>query len=218
MYARSKRDGSITMQKNEITVKLHYSRQDGNYADWNAWMWTLTKGGRDYAFSKAEEDQVATMVVDGHTTTVINFIVRKGQWETQEFAERQIDVSTVLRGTVHCYVTSGVKEVKILLGDDIVLSNKLLSCELDYDRGVIDVKTSMAVSDLEAFQITDLSGKDREIAISAIRGEAGSYELSVNKSFDLVYLYRYRVRFAGYDYAIQTNTVYASTDFSKQFT
>ena len=218
MYARSKRDGSITMQKNEITVKLHYSRQDGNYADWNAWMWTLTKGGRDYAFSKAEKDQVATMVVDGHTTTVINFIVRKGQWETQEFAERQIDVTTVLRGTVHCYVTSGVKEVKILLGDDVVLSNKLLSCELDYDRGVIDVKTSMAVSDLEAFQITDLSGKDCEIAISAIRGEAGCYELSVNKSFDLVYLYRYRVRFAGYDYAIQTNTVYASTDFSKQFT
>ena len=110
------------MQKNEITVKLHYSRSDGSYTGWNAWMWTLTKGGRDYAFSQTEGDQIATMAVDGYTTTVINFIVRKGLWETQEFAERQIDVSTVLRGTVHCYVTSGVNDVKILLGDYVVLA------------------------------------------------------------------------------------------------
>ena len=58
------------MQKNEIVVKLHYSRPDGNYTGWNAWMWTLTKGGRDYAFSQVEKDRVATMVVDGYTTTV----------------------------------------------------------------------------------------------------------------------------------------------------
>ena len=140
------------MQKNQITVKLHYSRPDGEFSGWNAWMWTLTKGGQDYAFSQAEGDRTATMVVDGYTTTVVNFIVRKGQWEAQEFAERQIDVSTVLSGTVHCYVTSGVESVKVLLGDDVVLANKLLSCELDYDRNVIHVKTSMAVSAPDAFR------------------------------------------------------------------
>ena len=213
-----KRDGLFTMQKNEITVKLHYSRSDDRYAGWNAWMWTLTKGGCDYAFSETDGDQVATMVVDGYTTTVVNYIVRKGQWETQEFAERQIDVSTILRGTIHCYVTSGVKEVKLLLGDDVVLANKLLSCELDYDRGVIGVKTSMAVSDLDAFRLVDLSGKDAEIAISGIQGEAGEYELSLNKSLDLVYLYQYRISFGGYDYTIQTNSIYASKHFSKEFT
>jgi pullulanase len=205
------------MSKN-ITVKLHYNRQDGNYTGWNAWMWTLTKGGQDYSFSQTQDDKTATMVVDGYTTTVINFIVRKGQWETQEFAERQIDVSAVLSGTVHCYVTSGVEAVKVLLGDDVVLANKLLSCELDYDQGSIAVKTSMEVSDLKAFQICDISGEDVQIAITGIRGEAGEYVLSLNKSLDLVYLYRYRIAFGGHDYTIQTNTVYASKCFSQKFT
>lgn len=206
------------MQNNKITVKLHYSRSDGNYAGWNAWMWTLSMGGCDYPFSQTDGDRAATMVVDGYTTTVINFIVRKGQWVEQEFAERQIDVSTVLSGTVHCYVTSGAKEVKVLLGDDVVLANKLISCELDYDRNVIKVKTSLAVSDLKAFRICDVTGVDSEIIISEVEGEAGEYELALNQSMDLVYLYRYRIAFAGHEYNIQTNTVYASKRFSEEFT
>lgn len=206
------------MKKNEITIKLHYSRTDGDYAGWNAWMWTLLQGGRDYPFTDAEGDQVATMVVDGYTTTVINYIVRKGQWENQEFSERQIDVSTVLSGTVHCYVTSAVETVKVLFGDDVVFANKILSCELDYDRNVITVKTSMESSDLNAFSIIDVSAEDADVGISTITGAAGEYELALNKSLNLVYLYRYRVSFGGYSYCIQTNTVYASQRFSGEFT
>lgn len=206
------------MQNNEITVKLHYSRPDGDYAGWNAWMWTLTKAGRDYSFDRVDGVGVASMVVDGYTTTTINFIVRKGQWENQEFAERQIDVSTVLKGTVHCYVTSGEASVKVLLGDDVVLANKLLSCELDYDRSVINVKTSMSVSNLASFRIYDISNENAEIAIEDIRGNAGEYELVLNKPLDLVYLYRYRIEFVGYDYTIHSTTVYASKRFSQEFT
>ena len=206
------------MGKNEIVIKLHYNRPDGDYNNWNAWMWTLTKGGRDYPFTQIEQDRVAAMVVDGYTTTLINFIVRKGQWEAQEFAERQIDVSTVLSGTVHCYVTAGVAEVKVLMGDDVVLANKLLSCELDYDCSVIRVKTSMDVTDLASFKIFDDLGEDSQIEIVGISGQAGEYVLSLNKALDLVYLYRYRVTFGGYDYNIQTTTIYASKSFSEEFT
>ena len=212
------RDGSFKMQKNEITVKLHYNRPDDNYSGWNAWMWTLTKGGRDYAFDQTEADRTATMVVDGYTTTSINFIVRKGQWEAQEFAERQIDVSNVLSGTVHCYVTSGTEAVKVLLGDDVVIANKLLSCELNYDCGTIAIKTSMEVSKPAAISILDETGEDSEIAICGIRGEAGEYELTLNKPLDLVYLYRYKLAFGNHNYAIHTNTVYASKRFSQEFT
>ena len=206
------------MKKNEITVKLYYNRPDGNYTGWNAWMWTLTKGGRDYPFVQSEDNRTATMVVDGYTTTVINFIVRKGQWESQEFAERQIDISTVLSGTVHCYVTSGTEAVKVMMGDDVVIANKLLSCELDYDGNTIGIKTSMAVSDLKALRILDISGEDRQIAITSVCGEAGEYRLSLRKPLDLVYLYRYRLAFGNYEYTIQANTVYASKRFSQLFT
>ena len=208
----------IYMQKSEITVKLHYSRPDGDFSGWNAWMWTLTKGGRDYAFEQTETDRTATMVVDGYTTTCINFIVRKGMWEAQEFAERQIDVSTVLGGTVHCFITSGVEAVKVILGDDVVIANKLLASELNYDQNTIAVKTSMEVSNPEAFRILDISGEDVQIAITGIQGGAGEYQLALNKPLDLVYLYRYQIAFGNHNYSIQSNTVYASKRFSQEFT
>lgn len=206
------------MQQHEITVKLHYSRPDQAYNGWNAWMWTLVRGGCDYPFSSTQGEQVATMVVDGYTTTVINFIVRKGQWEEQEFAERQIDVSTILSGTVHCFVNAGEKEIKVIMSDDVVLANKILSCELDYDRGIIAVSTSMAVSDAASFRILDVTGKDNDVTVCAVRGEAGKYELDLNKPLDLVLLYRYCIDFNGHHYAIHGNTVYASKRFSQEFT
>ena len=104
------------MAKNQITIKLHYTRADNDYARWNAWMWTLTNGGKDYAFVEDGDQRTATMVVDGYTTTSVSFIVRKGQWEAQEFAERKIDVSTVISGTVHCYVCSGNEQFKVVEG------------------------------------------------------------------------------------------------------
>ena len=90
-----------SVSNNQITVKLDYSRPEGDYAGWNAWMWTLKQGGRQYELVQEGEDRVATIVVDGYTTACVSFIVRKGAWEEQEFNERRIDVSTVSAGTVH---------------------------------------------------------------------------------------------------------------------
>ena len=206
------------MQAKNIIIKLHYIRMDQQYADWNAWMWTLTSGGRDYQFRKADADMVATMTVDGYTTTTVSFIVRKGQWETQEFGERKIDVSTILSGTVHCFVTSGKEECDIILGDDVVMGNKLLSAELDYDHDLICVRTSTVVESADAFCIHDHSGKKCDIAIASMAGEDGAYALTLTKPLELISLYRYCLCFGGFDYPIHTTSVYASKRFSKEFT
>ena len=93
----------------DITVKLHYHRPDGNYEGWNAWMWTLDVGGKGYELKDEDGSMTATMVVDGRYTTCVNYIVRKGNWDGQEFGERKIDVSTLASGTVHFFVDSGVE-------------------------------------------------------------------------------------------------------------
>ena len=85
----------------QITVKLHYLRPDGDYTGWNAWMWTLKQGGKQYELVKEGSELVATVKVDSYTTGSVSFILRKGNWEEQEFNERRIDVSTVAAGTVH---------------------------------------------------------------------------------------------------------------------
>ena len=206
------------MQHKQITVKLHYTRPDGDYTEWNAWMWTLNNGGAACEFTDCGNDRIATLMVDGYTTTSISFIIRKGQWQEQELGERKIDVSTVLCGTVHCYVNSGEEEFRVQLDEDVVMSNKLLSAELDYDSNRIYVKTSAPVTQLEDFQIYDVSGQDQKVKICDMTGEAGEYQLGLSVSLDLVRLYQYRITFAGYDYSISTTTVYASKRFAQEFT
>ena len=206
------------MNNNQITVKLHYLRPEGDYAGWNAWMWTLTMGGKQYDFVKEGSEWVATMVVDGYTTSSISFIVRKGNWEEQEFHERRIDVSTVAAGTVHYYVTSGEFEGKQEMEADAVMTNKLLAAELDYDSGKIRVQTSMPVTDPEADGFQLICSDGAVVSVSEVTGEAGQYALTPDRVPALTHIYQYRLRFRGYDYTIQTNTVYASQRFSKEFT
>lgn len=200
-----------------ITIKLHYSRKDQQYDGWNAWMWTLICGGKSYDFTTDEQDMVATMHVNGYETSSVSFIVRKGQWETQEYAERKIDVSTILCGTVHCYVESGVEECEIKLDDDVQKGNKLISVELDYDKGVILVRSSLPVDQASDFQLSDVTGIDRLIDIVSMTGEDGAYELVPNQELNLATLYRYALRFENVSYPIHTTTVYASQRFASEY-
>jgi pullulanase len=115
-------------------------------------------------------------------------------------------------------VTSGEYEGKLVLAEDAVLTNKLLAAELDYDSGKLLVSTSMTnvVAQAEDFALVCPDGTVATPA--AITGEAGSYALTPDRELKLQELYRYRLRFHGYDYTIQTNTVYASKRFGKEFT
>ena len=209
---------TVNSKNNTITVKLHYARPDGVYTGWNAWAWTLAMGGKQYEFAKEKGEMVAAIKVDGYTTTSISFIVRKGAWEDQEFGERRIDVSTVASGTVHYYVTSGVEGCKLVLDDDAVLTNKLLAAELDYDSGKIRVQTSMPAidPDADAFLLSHCDGT--VVPVSNVSGDAGHYELTLDRELGLINLYKYKLRFRGYDYGIKTNTVYASKRFAAEFT
>ena len=202
----------------QITVKLHYLRPDGNYAGWNAWMWTLKQGGKQCELVKEGSELVATVQVDGYTTGSVSFILRKGNWEEQEFSERRIDVSTVAEGTVHYYVKSGEYEGKLALDDDAVLTNKLLAAEFDYDSGKIRVQTSMAAYDPKADAFTLVHADGSAVPVSEVCGDNGHYELTLDRQPSLTNLYQYRLRFHGYDYTIQANTVYASKRFAKEFT
>ena len=202
----------------QITVKLHYLRPDGDYAGWNAWMWTLKKGGKQYELVKEGTEQVASITVDGYTTSSVSFILRKGSWEEQEFNERRIDVSTVAAGTVHYYIKSGEYEGKLALDDDAVLTNKVLAAEFDYDSGKIRVQTSMKAIDPEADAFTLIHNDGTAVPVSEITGDDGHYELTLDRQPSLTNLYQYRLRFRGYDYTIQAGTVYASKRFAAEFT
>ena len=53
-----------------VTIKLHYHRPDGNYADWSVWFWNFGQEGVDVPFSEENGDMVATFQVDPAATKV----------------------------------------------------------------------------------------------------------------------------------------------------
>ena len=66
----TEKDGTATVtfeikvveDKNEITIKLHYSRPNGDYENWNVWAWTEGTEGQDgarYDFKEESSEMVA---------------------------------------------------------------------------------------------------------------------------------------------------------------
>ena len=210
----------VSAVDHNVTIKLHYQRPDGAYTDWNAWMWTLAIGGKGYPLTEEDGQMVATLTVDGRYTTSVSFILRKGQWQEQEFGERKIDISTITAGTVHYYAVSGKEEGRVELGPDVIRGNKLTCAELDYDTGFIHIRTAAPVTgDLKkAIRLLDATGRDGAITAASITAGGEGYAIRPNKPLELTTLHRYQIRFEGVDHPIKTTTVYASKRFNKEFT
>ena len=208
------------VDNNEITVKLHYYRPDGKYTGWNVWMWTLDQEAEQYDFAVENGEMVATMTVDGRATNFVCFIPRLNKWENQEYGERRIDLTKVVSGTVHCYVNSGEFATTKLLGADAVIDNKVNTATLDYDTGKIVVNTGLPVSGdaKSAFKIVNTADSSESVAITNIVSNGCQYTLTLDKTLDLVNLYKYKISFNGYTYDIGILGVYASAKFDKEFT
>ncbi len=208
------------VNRNDITIKLHYHRPDGNYAGWDAWIWTLGMGGKGYELALEDDQMVATLTVDGRFTHTVCFIIRKGNWECQEFGERRIDVSTIACGTVHYYVESGVEAGRLAMGQDTVITNKIMNAELNYDTGFIHITTAAPIQgDLKtALELVDTTGADGAVAIGAVTSGERGYAIMPTKPLSLTGLYRYVLRFQDVDYPIKTSSVYACRKFREQFT
>ena len=217
---KNKRFGRIRQPDGQkIVLKLHYHRSDGNYQDWNAWIWTTAVAGKSYPLREEDGVMTATFTVDSRYTTAIRFILRKGEWAAQEFGQRQIDVSTLASGTVHYYVESGVEAGRMALSQDSVITNKILYAELDYDTGFIHIRTAAPIvgDPREAVRLVDVTGSDGSVAITSISAGERGYALRPNKPLELTALYRYKLRFQGVDFKIGTTLVYGSKRFDREF-
>ena len=57
----------VVEDKNEITLRLHYTRPDGKYDGWNVWAWTESMGGAGYEFHETGEngEKIVTFNLEG---------------------------------------------------------------------------------------------------------------------------------------------------------
>ena len=197
-----------------VTVKLHYNRPDGNYADWSVWFWVEGLESVDAPFLEENGQMVATYNVPSGASDV-GFIVKLPNWAAKDVDKDQfIDVAAYLSGTVHVYVESGVEGYTLELGDDVVKGVKVKEVAYQDGKGIRVVMTE-ALEDAEA--AFAVMGPQGEMTLSSVTDNGdNSYTLVPEESVDLFASYTLLYREA--EYAVRMPVVYSTEAFEEKFT
>lgn len=204
----------VTQAAEELTLKLHYHRADGNYDGWDAWLWEEGGDGSAFAFSEEDGDMVATKTITPGTTSV-GFIVRTADWTKDIDADQFIDISEMVSGTVHIYVESGVEGYTKEYGSDAVTGTKLTKARYDGET-TIQVQMTGAIdgSLTNAFTVR---GTEGTIPVKDIVNDE-SFLYNVILSEPLSETKSYTILFKGNEYPIIMPNIYSTEKFEKEFT
>ena len=199
---------------NQVVIKLHYNRPDGNYADWSVWFWNFGQEGVDVPFAEENGEMVATFEVAPGASKV-GFIVKLPNWAQKDVNEDQfIDVIAYTSGTVHVYVESGVKGFDLVLGDDVVSGIK--PTEVTYKEGQLYVNVQMTAALDSTEGAFTINGPDGEIPILGINAMGSYYSLKIEEPLDL--FKSYTLTYDGNTYKISTPNPYSTEGFESNFT
>ncbi|MBD5477606.1 MAG: type I pullulanase [Lachnospiraceae bacterium] len=219
----------VVEDKNEITLRLHYTRKNSDYTGWNVWAWADGMEGKGYEFDATGEngEKVVTFTLKGREITYFNYIIRKSvegkDWAEKDLEDDQkIDLTDVLSGTVDYYVESGVSGGKRVLGDDVLLGAKILSVTYNRTNNTIKVVTGMSVIGKpdEVFTLKGANGKAIPVSKVSVSGNKKEYTLTLGEDLSSMEAMakKYILAFDGYDYPVAMPSVYSSDEFEGQFT
>ena len=210
----------------DITLRLHYAREDGNYEGWEMWFWDnaavpSTPLDPPYQFEEVDGEMICTVPLNPGTME-IGYIVRLGDWEAKDIDEDQfIDITGVLGGTVDVYVKSGVKGHEIVLGNDVVTGVVVTSAQYkeknsDGNPQVI-VKMSSKIEDYEVTNDTfTVANADGAVAVTAVKNVNSYYYLTLGEALDLSR--GYNVTFEENEYTVTMPDFYSSPEFEAENT
>ncbi len=204
----------------DITVNLHYLRDDADYEGWNVWFWT-TGDGAAYEFgSEEDENGVVCTAVFPAATESIGFIVRLNEWEAKDCeTDRFIDTSSILAGTVDVYVISGQDEIEdIVFSDDCVRGTGVSSAVMSDDYRSVTVFLSDDWTDEMTLEVVD----EDEKAVETESVETDSRDpkkIVITMSDELDAFKTYKIKFNGtYLFDITVPDFYSSETFEETYT
>lgn len=199
----------------ELILKLHYHRADGQYDGWDVWIWEAGKDGAGHPFEEENGEMVATKVITPGTTSV-GFIVRTQDW-TKDIGEDQfIDIAEMVSGTVHIYVESGVKGYTKEYGEDAVTGVKLSKARYNGEGTIITKFTGEIVAE-DLISYFKVSGPDGEVKVKEVKKEANNeYHLVLTE--ELNGSRSYTVYCDGTEYKVVMPIVFSTDKFEEQYT
>ena len=208
-------DASV-FKADQLVIKLHYNRPDGNYDNWSVWFWAPT--GVAIPFAEENGEMVATYEVEAGATQV-GYIVRLGDWQKKDVDKDQfIDVAAYKSGTLHVYVESGVEGHRIVEASDVTMGTKITSAEYVQDKKQIEV-TIVNPKDGVTEAIV-VKGKNGDVVIESVTGElngiTGKYVIQLKEELDLSQAYQ--VTYEGDTFAVKMPDWYSTEEFESQYT
>ena len=199
----------------DLVLKLHYHRADGQYDGWDVWLWEEGKDGAGYPFEEENGEMVATKVLTPGTTSV-GFIVRTQDW-TKDIGEDQfIDIAEMVSGTVHIYVESGVKGYTKEYGEDAVTGVKLSKARYNGEGTIITKFTGEIVAE-DLVSYFKVNGPDGEVAIKEVKTEANN-EYHLVLAEELNGSRNYTVFCDGTEYKVVMPIIFSTDKFEEQYT
>ena len=203
---------------NTVTIRIHYTRPDGNYDGWNLWVWGSNLGGHRVDFAEVDGAKVATIVLDNardhqNISFKERLSVEGDDWKEQGSMDRSIDLSTIVSGTIDYYIPSG----NVVYGDDIIRKNKISSVEVDYDNNAIVLSAVQAIANYET-ALKLVKGEEEINATITAVGSKYYMALPQGEKINLKELYQYKVNYYGSPYSVAIDPAYASDKFAEEFT
>lgn len=211
----------------DITLKVYYHRQDAAYDGWNLYMWdeddTGSIEGGQYEFTTAEDGSVVATVPVRTGAGNLGYIVRHStpgnEWEGKDVEDdRFIDLLGVASGTVSLYVESGVKEVKRVDGDDVVIAPMVRNAVYNEDDHTITVEMTEEIKTEESLNtVFKVSAYVEEAGISEVKPAGNNvYTIYLEKALELDK--QYKVTYDKREYLVQMPVYYATKEFEDKYT
>lgn len=206
----------ITVAKADggFTVRFHYKRTDGDYKDWNMWIWGAGDGTANEFTGEDDFGKYLDYNAEAGNTQ-LGYIVRKGEWvEKDPDLDRFLDVSAVISGRVDVYLTTGISKAE----EDF--TNAVLGCKVksaeSKDGNTVNVEFT-AKPEVDLNSTLTVEGTDGQaIAIKSITGDNTSYVITLSEKLNMSKTYN--VKFEGNIFGIKMPDFYSSDEFEAQYT
>ena len=217
--------GAAAAAEYDITVKVHYYREDAAYSDWEVHMWNGVESLdatrkfelEDVTYDGTTYGATATYYADASDIWV-GFIIKKPDWTKDPDGDRKIDVSDVLGGTVHIYAKTGsALEDFVVDKSEAQVGAKIISAVYDTITDQLTVTTAVPVEGDLSTAFT-LEGPDGEMTVNSVSNEDGTCAYVLDYAGQIDTENKFTVYYNGTPCVITVPNIYSTEFFESEYT